>query len=689
MKKNLRFLFVALMAMIGINANAAWEKATSIAVGDVVVLAIDNGSVTKELSAITTSGTTIGQVADYDGTPAGLMPLTVVAGSQDGTLAFKTAGDAYLSWKSGSGNSLTTAEEINDASSWTVTADNGVFIITNVGTTARILQYNASNPRFACYGNSNQTKPNFWKKAADGAVVPPVFNPSGKSFTEAFTVEITAEEGVTIYYTLDNSEPSYTDAENFNGVVYNAAIEVQQTTTIKAIAVKGGVASSVASETYTKLEVITIAQAQAAAQNESVLIEGTVVASAANGAVIYDGTDYIYQYNTANKLAVGQKVRMQGALGMYGGAKQLTSSATITELGTENVTHPEATALTTADFEGYVTEKATPRKYVTFDGTLSINGNYFNLAIEGTEAALGSLVKPNEDLSELNGKKVTVTGYMMYVNSKYVYIVATEVKEAASGEEPVDENIKSWDFTVWSEATIANLKAEAAKVTVEDDATKAETTKATDNGALWSDHEKATQCTTYAASKDNCFWCIATPDADGSLSANGVVIAELKGLKFNSTYSTARSLAIAVNYPSTSLGTYAGPAYLWLGGKEKLCFTIPEVAAGSTITIEAESHNPENARGVQLKQGSTQIGDDFKPTTKDSYSWTVETAGDVDVYNTNGCHIYKLIVSATTGISNVQTRTADNGAIFNLAGQKVGAGFKGIAIINGKKVVLK
>ena len=113
MKTSLRFLFVAVMAMIGINSNAAWEKAASIAVGDVVVLAIDNGTVSKELSAITTSGTTIGQVADYTGTPAGLMPLTVVAGSKDGTVAFKTGND-YLSWKTG--NSLTTATEIDDAS---------------------------------------------------------------------------------------------------------------------------------------------------------------------------------------------------------------------------------------------------------------------------------------------------------------------------------------------------------------------------------------------------------------------------------------------------------------------------------------------------------------------------------------------------------------------------------------------
>ena len=186
----------------------------------------------------------------------------------------------------------------------------------------------------------------------------------------------------------------------------------------------------------------------------------------------------------------------------------------------------------------------------------------------------------------------------------------------------------TYDFTAWSDETIAALKADAAASTVEG----------------WSDVEKKADAEAGAdpteISKDNCFWCVATPNADGTLSANGVVIKELGNLKFNETYSTARSLAIAVNYPETTLGTYAGPSYLWLGGKEKICFTIPNVAAGSTITVCAESHKPSDARGIQLQRDGVQIGEAFTPTTRDTYTWTIDTAGDVDVYNTQGCHIY-------------------------------------------------
>ena len=204
----------------------------------------------------------------------------------------------------------------------------------------------------------------------------------------------------------------------------------------------------------------------------------------------------------------------------------------------------------------------------------------------------------------------------------------------------------TYDFTAWSAGTIAALKADAAASKLEG----------------WSDVEKKADAEADAepteTSKDNCFWCVATPNADGTLSANGVVIKELGNLKFNEAYSTARSLAIAVNYP-TALSDYQGGAYLWLGGKEKLCFTIPNVAAGSTITVAAESHKASDARGIQLKQGETQIGADFTPTTYDTYTWTVETAGDVDVYNTNGCHIYYIdIKGGNTGVSEVKAAPA-------------------------------
>lgn len=50
------------------------------------------------------------------------------------------------------------------------------------------------------------------------------------------------------------------------------------------------------------------------------------------------------------------------------------------------------------------------------------------------------------------------------------------------------------------------------------------------------------------------------------------------------------------------------------------------------------------------------------------------------------------IISAktnTTGVQNAKAAKAENGVRYNLAGQEVGSGLKGIAIENGKKTVMR
>ena len=245
MNKFLRYSFVALLAMMFGNSYAAWEKATSIAVGDVIVIAVDNGTVTKELKGIGMAGTnSIGEVADYTGTPEGLYSLTVVAGSQSGSFAFENGGN-YLSWTAG--NTLTTSTEVNDNSSWTVTFNAGVPTINNVQTTTRDLSYNASNPRFACYNNTNQTRVTLWKQVA--GVAAPIL-PSSTTFVGSIDIAITAEDGAAIYYTLDGTDPTTSSTP------YSEPFTLTETKTVKAIAVKGGNTSSVASATYTWIESI-------------------------------------------------------------------------------------------------------------------------------------------------------------------------------------------------------------------------------------------------------------------------------------------------------------------------------------------------------------------------------------------------------------------------------------------------
>ena len=65
------------------------------------------------------------------------------------------------------------------------------------------------------------------------------------NFDSSTEVTITGPEGATIYYTTDGSVPTESSS------VYATALTITATTTVKAIAVKDGVSSSVASSTFT------------------------------------------------------------------------------------------------------------------------------------------------------------------------------------------------------------------------------------------------------------------------------------------------------------------------------------------------------------------------------------------------------------------------------------------------------
>ena len=65
-------------------------------------------------------------------------------------------------------------------------------------------------------------------------------------FESSTEVTITAAEGATIYYTNNGDTPTALSTE------YTEALTLEATTTIKAIAVKGGITSEVASKTFTK-----------------------------------------------------------------------------------------------------------------------------------------------------------------------------------------------------------------------------------------------------------------------------------------------------------------------------------------------------------------------------------------------------------------------------------------------------
>lgn len=246
------------------------------------------------------------------------------------------------------------------------------------------------------------------------------------SFVDEMEVTITnTNESGTVYYTTDGGDPTEEDA------IYTGAFTITETTTVKAVVVTEAGSSPVASATYTKIAKSTIAEVLAGDAGGTYYTEGTVIAAGAGGFIVADAEDYIYVYYSAgdNNFRVGNQVKIIGATTEYKGTKQFTNAAQITEVGNSDVNYPTTHTLFSTEFEAAQSAGAIEHGYYDFTGKLTISGNYFNIAIEGTDAAMGALIKPFDDLSELDGKVVEVTGYGLYVNSKYVYFIATNVEE--------------------------------------------------------------------------------------------------------------------------------------------------------------------------------------------------------------------------------------------------------------------
>lgn len=84
--------------------------------------------------------------------------LTLGGNSSAWTLSNQTE---YL-YYTGTGNTLQTGTSSSTGNTWTIAISSGSATITNVSSSTRVIQYNSSSPRFACY-TSTQLNPNVYK----------------------------------------------------------------------------------------------------------------------------------------------------------------------------------------------------------------------------------------------------------------------------------------------------------------------------------------------------------------------------------------------------------------------------------------------------------------------------------------------------------------------------------------------
>ena len=322
---------------------------------------------------------------------------------------------------------------------------------------------------------------------------------------------------------------------------------------------------------------------------------------------------------------------------------------------------------------------------------------------DGSEAVIGQATsEPNTAVVTLTldpTKQYAVDYTGINATGEGADVALHGVKFTVTASEP--QEYRKWDFTAWSQETKDNLEAEFQAAGY----TEAPAPAGTETG--WRRYEKdGAEWTEADGLKDagTIYWYGSLISEPTELKANGVTIAETAGLLFNNVTKLNNTVAIAIDYPETSIGTYAGGSYIWLNGGD-LQITIPAVAPGQVIKMDVESHKNTDARGVKLSVNGTEIGEGL-PTTKETFEWTVpETLGtdpvDVLVSSTSGCHIYVIEVGdedkVADGITNVNAdvKRVDNnvytinGVMVRKAGESLDGLAKGLYIIGGKKVVVK
>ena len=181
----------------------------------------------------------------------------------------------------------------------------------------------------------------------------------------------------------------------------------------------------------------TVAEVVAAGVQDNASVSGTVVATYARGFLVSDGTGYILAYVGSGydaSLAVGDVVTVNGTTSEYGGLLQFGSNITFEKTGTAEFAQPEPEVLDGAALDAYLT--APYIKYVQYTGTLTISGYYYNVTVDGTATAVGSIAYVPEGLVDaaLDGKKVVVTGYAIgYSGGKYVSTMGVSVVAAEQG----------------------------------------------------------------------------------------------------------------------------------------------------------------------------------------------------------------------------------------------------------------
>lgn len=229
-------------------------------------------------------------------------------------------------------------------------------------------------------------------------------------------------------------------------------------------------------------ETKTIAEVIAGSVGATYTTQGQVVAINGRSFLIQDNSGKILVYLgwKDNKpvvdysATIGQTVKVTGKTTTYSKLVQFSETDLVIEKVSDgSFTQPTPEKFDGAAFDAYAYAAATPViKYIEYSGTLTIDGYYYNIAVEGTDLQ-GSLAYPADGFvdASLNGQVVIVKGYTLGMTNQSKMLSTIAVSVEKDGDAPAEPKITKLDPTSLSFAATDNAKTVTVTAANADDCT--------------------------------------------------------------------------------------------------------------------------------------------------------------------------------------------------------------------------
>lgn len=565
-------------------------------------------------------------------------------------------------------------------------------------------------------------------------------------FLNSTTVTITAEDGADIYYTTDGTAPSTSSTP------YSAPFTINNTTTVKAIAVMNNTNSDTAEQTFTKVTPIDVATAINTADDTEVYVQGIVsqVGTLSSNSLTYyisdDGTTTsqleIYKgkglngadFSNTSDLQVGDEVVVTGTLTTYNSQKELSAGSQLLSLTTKAA--PElayaTTAYNVAPNASFPTPELTNPHNLTVIYSISDNNGVASINSATGAVTIGA-----------NEGTVTVTasfaGDATYRagSASYTITVADATKgtlenpytvaDLLEGKVTSDKYVKGFIVGSYGDGSrdkFARSGASPANLALADDPDESN-----------NNNTAAVQLASGSAVRT----AFNTQDKPYNIGIAQVVVKgsvenylSKPGIKTNTTYPIEMTkVAEQLSVTSVGMGTYYTDCALDFTGLTNMYAYIATVS-GNAITftrvykVPAETglllSNPNKTTASNLVPKATGNMDNVDFTGNKFEGTLVEITDNTEGHyilnsGSNGLGFYKVKStgskvgvhrayldatgvsarafigfdddSTTTGIDTVENSRSVFGEFYNLNGQRVVAPQKGLYIVNGKKVLFK